>query len=518
MRICYYDLLGVERQATSTDIKKAYRKQALIWHPDKNGDRIQEATERFAMIHEAYEVLSDPQERSWYDGHRDSILRGDDHSGQRDSSAGTTAEDLMRYFSVSEFKGYEDTTKGFYNVYRSLFERLANEEEEAFRNNPAEDEDEVRSTATFYPSFGNASTLFIAPNDYGVKDFYGAWSNFSTLKSFAWMDKWRLSDAPNRYVRRQMEKENKKARETGRKEYNDTVRSLAEFLRKRDPRVKEYLAEEQKRKEAAAAENKARMLREKQELQAKVAEYQVPEWAQVEEELDEDENASEEEVEEEISEFYCVVCDKAYKSERQFKSHELSKRHMDNLELLREEMLKDDAHFDFDNQEELDAGIPLDTDELSQTLDDLELNEEIPVVKDKKKKKKNKAKTPHWGFDEDTVPDDLDEVSALAAALEEEKSRRRRKGHGKVALSDEESTPASPSDETVEKMSAKTKREKRKEKKKLKEETVGSPETACNVCAEQFETRNQLFAHIKETGHALASEQGGKGGKKGKRR
>ncbi|KAI8326835.1 DnaJ superfamily chaperone [Choanephora cucurbitarum] len=153
MRICYYDLLGVERQATSTDIKKAYRKQALIWHPDKNGDRIQEATERFAMIHEAYEVLSDPQERSWYDGHRDSILRGDDHSGQRDSSAGTTAEDLMRYFSVSEFKGYEDTTKGFYNVYRSLFERLANEEEEAFRNNPAEDEDEVRSTATFYPFF-----------------------------------------------------------------------------------------------------------------------------------------------------------------------------------------------------------------------------------------------------------------------------------------------------------------------------------------------------------------------------
>lgn len=86
MRICYYDLLGVERQATNIDIKKAYRKQALVWHPgkinlfffgfalfffcwpviiDKNGDRIQEATERFALIHEAYEVLSDPQERSW---------------------------------------------------------------------------------------------------------------------------------------------------------------------------------------------------------------------------------------------------------------------------------------------------------------------------------------------------------------------------------------------------------------------------------------------------------------------
>ncbi|KAI8367109.1 hypothetical protein BD560DRAFT_490609 [Blakeslea trispora] len=446
MRVCYYDLLGVEKQASSTDIKKAYRKQALVWHPDKNADRIQEATERFAMIHEAYEVLSDPQERSWYDGHRDSILRGDDHSGQRDSSAGTTAEDLMRYFSMSEFKGFEDTTKGFYNVYRSLFERLANEEEEAFRNNPTEDEDEVRSTATFYPSFGKASTPFIVNNDFGVKDFYGAWSNFSTLKSFAWMDKWRLSDAPNRYVRRQMEKENKKARETGRKEYNDAVRNLSEFLRKRDPRVKSYLAEEQKRKEAAAAENKARMLREKQELQAKVAEYQVPEWAQVEEELDEDEDEPSEDEDEEVSEFYCVVCDKSYKSERQFKSHELSKRHNDNLELLREEMLKDDANFDFDNEddmtEELDAGIPLDQ------------------IK--------------------TVPDDIDEASALAAALEEEKSRRRRKGNNKASLSDDESVPttASPSSDapTVEKMSAKTKREKRKEKKKLKEETVGSPE------------------------------------------
>jgi DnaJ family protein A protein 5 len=46
-----------------------------------------------------------------YDGHRDSILRGDDNKNQRDSSAGTTAEDLMRYFSVSEFKGYDDAPK-----------------------------------------------------------------------------------------------------------------------------------------------------------------------------------------------------------------------------------------------------------------------------------------------------------------------------------------------------------------------------------------------------------------------
>lgn len=109
-----------------------------------------------------------------------------------------------------------------------MFERLANEEEEAFRTNPPENDDEVHS-ATSYPLFGTADTLY-TDNDGGlgygayVKDFYGAWSNFTSIKSFFWFDKWKLSDAPSRYVRRQMEKENKKARETARKEYNTTIR------------------------------------------------------------------------------------------------------------------------------------------------------------------------------------------------------------------------------------------------------------------------------------------------------
>lgn len=71
-----------------------------------------------------------------------------------------------------------------------------------------------------YPAFGNADTPFIE----NVRDFYNAWLNFSTVKSFIWMDKWRLSDAPNRIVRRAMEKENKKARDTAKKEYNDVVK------------------------------------------------------------------------------------------------------------------------------------------------------------------------------------------------------------------------------------------------------------------------------------------------------
>lgn len=73
---CYYDLLEVDKKATPEDIKKNYRKLALKWHPDKNPDRLQECTEYFALLQSAYEVLSDPHERAFYDRHKESILRG----------------------------------------------------------------------------------------------------------------------------------------------------------------------------------------------------------------------------------------------------------------------------------------------------------------------------------------------------------------------------------------------------------------------------------------------------------
>ncbi|TET68914.1 MAG: molecular chaperone DnaJ, partial [Candidatus Zixiibacteriota bacterium] len=62
----YYEVLGVGRDASEEEIKKAYRKQALQYHPDKNpGDK--QAEERFKEATEAYEVLKDPQKRSQYD-------------------------------------------------------------------------------------------------------------------------------------------------------------------------------------------------------------------------------------------------------------------------------------------------------------------------------------------------------------------------------------------------------------------------------------------------------------------
>ena len=63
---CYYETLSVERTATESDIKVAFRKQAMQWHPDRNpGDN--QAEHRFKELNEAYEVLKDPDKRAAYD-------------------------------------------------------------------------------------------------------------------------------------------------------------------------------------------------------------------------------------------------------------------------------------------------------------------------------------------------------------------------------------------------------------------------------------------------------------------
>lgn len=56
-----------------------------------------------------------------------------------------------------------------------------------------------------------------------VASFYAQWSHFATVKPFAWAEQYNLAGAPNRQVRRRMEEENRKARRTARREFNDKV-------------------------------------------------------------------------------------------------------------------------------------------------------------------------------------------------------------------------------------------------------------------------------------------------------
>jgi DnaJ family protein A protein 5 len=103
----------------------------LQCHPDKNLENAAEAAEKFKEVQAAYAILSDAQERAWYDSHRESILR--DGAGASkdddDDSPSTTTKKLLRFFDTGCYDGFSDSAGDFYEVYRNLFERLDEEEE-----------------------------------------------------------------------------------------------------------------------------------------------------------------------------------------------------------------------------------------------------------------------------------------------------------------------------------------------------------------------------------------------------
>ena len=76
----YYELLGVPRNATQDQIKKAYRQQALKYHPDRNPDD-KDAEEMFKEISNAFQVLSDSNKRQIYDQYGEEGLSGQGFGG-----------------------------------------------------------------------------------------------------------------------------------------------------------------------------------------------------------------------------------------------------------------------------------------------------------------------------------------------------------------------------------------------------------------------------------------------------
>lgn len=98
MKRDYYEVLGVDKKATPEEIKKAYRKMAIKYHPDKNpGDK--EAEEKFKEAAEAYDVLSDSEKRQRYDqfGHAGGAGMGEGGFGGY-SAGGWTMEDIFSHF------------------------------------------------------------------------------------------------------------------------------------------------------------------------------------------------------------------------------------------------------------------------------------------------------------------------------------------------------------------------------------------------------------------------------------
>ncbi|AWU40037.1 molecular chaperone DnaJ [Blattabacterium punctulatus] len=93
MKKDYYEVLNISRNATSEEIKKAYRKLAIKYHPDKNPDNKKNAEEKFKKAAEAYEILGNPEKKQRYDKFGHSGIKG-----SRSGRSGMNMEDIFTNF------------------------------------------------------------------------------------------------------------------------------------------------------------------------------------------------------------------------------------------------------------------------------------------------------------------------------------------------------------------------------------------------------------------------------------
>ncbi|XP_063826606.1 dnaJ homolog subfamily C member 21 [Ostrinia nubilalis] len=438
---CHYEVLNVAKEAGATEIKKAYRRMALQWHPDKNLDNLQEAKEQFQLVQNAYEVLSDPQERAWYDNHREQLLRGAGSSYNDDSL------DVYPYFTPSCYKGFGDDPQGFYGVYSEVFTKLAAEETD-FLDDP-EDVNKI-------PKFGDSSTPYEE-----VHEFYAYWMSFSTNKSYVWLDQYGIQQGDNRRVIKLMEKENNKIRQKARKERNEEIRRLVSFVRRKDKRVIEHTkllqekAEENKRKaEQVRRERILQRQKEIEEAKKKEGESSFIQSDEYQKKLSEiesllaeefglstdDDTISEGGMEssneessktEEASEaskatakpstkskstmrnLYCSACNKLFKNIKSFENHENSKKHKENVANM--SMEEDLGLSDNDDEEEENV-------EVKNVADETKVNGQPDIDKDPIE---NSTSDIEDNDLRETLSDDSDKIQALPKSQKKKKNKKK---------------------------------------------------------------------------------------------
>ena len=91
----YYEILGIAKDASESEIKKMYKKLAVKWHPDKNPENKEESEKKFKEISEAYQILSDPQKREIYDNYGEEGLKNDHDS---DGNNFGSPDDIFKMF------------------------------------------------------------------------------------------------------------------------------------------------------------------------------------------------------------------------------------------------------------------------------------------------------------------------------------------------------------------------------------------------------------------------------------
>ncbi|KAL7066372.1 DnaJ domain-containing protein [Cryptosporidium serpentis] len=479
MKQCHYSTLGVDIKASNEEIRQAYKKLSLLWHPDKNRDRVKEATRQFQLISAAYEVLSDPQERAWYDSHRKQILSGKEENEDVEDAS---TLNLWKYFSRDAFTEFDDSIEGFYSVYFNVFEEIV--KDELFYVGKHSSEGQFWQNA---PKFGTSKTDL---ND--VMIFYRFWSNFITNKSFGWKDLWNLTEAPNRQVRRAMEAENIKERKKAKKSFNETVRRLVDYIKKRDTRVIMYMhnkTEEMNRKIDLEKQKKKLEEIRRSELreQARLEEIRRMEELEKERKLAygefcESSDDLQSSAEEQII-YYCKPCNKTFKSEPQYNTHIKSKKHLSKVPKNETEISKPspikNIYKDYLHLKNTD----LNYDSQSE-YSEPSFRDSVKYLSNSLNKNKFEAKE---------VLDLIKNMNIDSSIIHESAENG-----GNIFQISSESEDKSKTNKKQRKKKDKNKDKSSSEKSCLKEDFSWK----CLVCTSIFESRNKLFTHVKEMNHA----------------
>jgi len=195
----YYEILGVSKNASDQEIKSAYRKMALKWHPDRN--KSQNASEKFKEVNKAYEVLSNPQKRQSYDQFGESAFKnqaggygsaGNNYYQQGPFRVYTNFGAEGSPFETGDFGGFSDPFEIFEQFFgfQSPFSRSKKQRREMYQINISFDE-AVHGTEKKTVIKGDSKTIKIPA---GVND--GTTIRFSDFDL-------QVSVKPHRYFKRE---------------------------------------------------------------------------------------------------------------------------------------------------------------------------------------------------------------------------------------------------------------------------------------------------------------------------
>ncbi|CAH8594212.1 unnamed protein product [Schistosoma intercalatum] len=582
---CYYELLGVTQNVEQVDLKKAYYKLSLQWHPDKN--TTEDTTVIFQEIQEAYKVLSDPQERAWYDKHRAQILQGNGRGTQMGETSDyqESRVDVFQYFTRSCFEKFDDDVKGFYTVYAKVFADITEEEKCAARfsgctissseSGSDDDEDDCkkysRRKSRSYPPFGSSSS----PYKEVVAPFYLFWEIFETKKTYTWVEKYDTRLADSRQERRAMETENNRMRMSAIRKRNEEIRQLVAYVKKRDKRV---IAENERiQRIAKESQNRTKLLAEKARQREAAQLHEAwndeiafggiaSQWSEqfeaeikrLETELDginlddplqksskanhvitinnphnsidnetdhsnkqaqntdtddgdnsNDDDDDDDPVQETINdELYCIACDKLFASIKAKLNHELSKKHKKQLELLKKliheenNILQD--HFNtllFMEQSSNNHLIN------NNSMNNNDNNEQSNIKLTKRAKKAERQRKKQFELHNSSISR-LNEQSNSVIELNKDVTN-----DNSIEIINE--TSNGELDDTTIQSTINTNNNLNKESSlkysdqstiKQNEKTILNSskinKIICDTCSIEFQSRNALFIHLKQSGHA----------------